>query len=96
MALWGLAWLGSTPVGGPIMGWIGQAAGARWSLVVGGGATLICGVAALPALLRIDRRLAASRPPPGTDQPAASDPAPAVAPAPNRDQTSASDPVTAR
>jgi hypothetical protein len=36
MALWGLAWLGSTPIGGSIVGWIGQDAGARWSLVVGG------------------------------------------------------------
>ena len=60
MALWALAWLGSTPVGGPIVGWIGQDAGARWSLVVGGAATLICGVAAFPALTRIDRRRVAA------------------------------------
>jgi MFS family permease len=56
MALWALAWLGSTPVGGPIVGWIGQNAGARWSLVVGGVATLACGFLALPALNKIDRR----------------------------------------
>ncbi len=56
MALWALAWLGSTPVGGPIVGWIGQQAGARWSLVTGGIATLACGILALPALTRIDRR----------------------------------------
>jgi MFS family permease len=56
MALWALAWLGSTPVGGPIVGWIGQQAGARWSLVIGGAATLVCGLLALPALTRIDRR----------------------------------------
>jgi MFS family permease len=56
MALWGLAWLGSTPIGGPIVGWIGQAAGARWSLVVGGLPTLLCGLLAMPALIRIDRR----------------------------------------
>ena len=24
MALWALAWLGSTPIGGPIVGWVGQ------------------------------------------------------------------------
>ena len=58
MALWGLAWLGSTPIGGPIVGWIGQDAGARWSLVLGGLASLICGILALPALSRIDRRRA--------------------------------------
>jgi MFS family permease len=58
MALWALAWLGSTPVGGPIVGWVGQVAGARWSLVIGGLPTLICGILALPALNRIDRRAA--------------------------------------
>jgi MFS family permease len=47
MALWGLAWLGSTPIGGPIIGWIGENAGARWGLVVGGVATLLCGILAL-------------------------------------------------
>jgi MFS family permease len=56
MALWALAWLGSTPIGGPIVGWAGQAFGARWTLVIGGVATLACGILALPALTRIDRR----------------------------------------
>jgi MFS family permease len=59
MALWALAWGGSTPIGGPIVGWLGQTAGARWPLLLGGLATLLCGVLALPALSRIDRRLAA-------------------------------------
>jgi MFS family permease len=56
MALWGLAWLGSTPIGGTIVGWVAQEAGARWSLVLGGLPTLACGLAALPVLLAIDRR----------------------------------------
>jgi MFS family permease len=56
MALWALAWLGSTPIGGPIVGWVGQTVGARWSLVIGGLPTLVCGILALPALSRIDRR----------------------------------------
>ena len=56
MALWALAWLGSTPIGGPIVGWIGQAVGPRWALVVGGLPTLVCGMLALPALTRVDRR----------------------------------------
>ena len=64
MALWALAWLGSTPVGGPIVGWVGQETGARWALVIGGVAALACGVLALPALTRIDRRAAAQAPPP--------------------------------
>jgi MFS family permease len=63
MALWALAWLGSTPIGGPIVGWAGQAIGARWALVIGGVAALACGVLALPALTRIDRRAAVQTPP---------------------------------
>ncbi len=56
MALWALAWQGSTPLGGPLVGWIAQDFGARWSLVAGGLPTLLCGLLALPALTRIDRR----------------------------------------
>ena len=63
MALWALAWMGSTPIGGPIVGWTGQAIGARWALVIGGVATLACGVLVLPALTRIDRRPAPDAPP---------------------------------
>jgi len=63
MALWALAWLGSTPIGGPIVGWAGQTVGARWALVIGGLPTLICGILALPALTRIDRRAQAAGPP---------------------------------
>jgi MFS family permease len=75
MALWALAWLGSTPIGGPIVGWVGQDAGARWSLVIGGLASLICGIAALPALTRIDRRAARPAPadPDSPDQNARTD-----------------------
>ena len=36
MALWSVAVLGTTPIGGPLIGSIGEHAGARWSLVVGG------------------------------------------------------------
>jgi MFS family permease len=56
MALWALGWLGSTPIGGPLVGWIGQELGARWSLVAGGVPTIVCGLVALPVLIRIDRR----------------------------------------
>ena len=55
MALWALAWQGSTPIGGPLVGWIAQEFGARWSLAAGGIPTLICGLLALPVLTRIDR-----------------------------------------
>jgi MFS family permease len=76
MALWAVAWLGSTPIGGPIVGWVGQHAGARWGLVIGGAAALLCGLAALPALSRIDRRAmaAAQVPEPEALDPEALDP----------------------
>ncbi|WP_063627987.1 MFS transporter [Actinospica robiniae] len=60
MALWGLAWQGSTPIGGPLVGWIAQATDPRWSLIVGGVPTLLCGLLALPALARVDRRALAA------------------------------------
>lgn len=40
MALYGLVFLGSTPIGGPIVGWISQSFGPRYGLAVGGVATL--------------------------------------------------------
>ena len=38
MSLWTVAFLGTTPVGGPIIGWIGQNLGARWGLATGAAA----------------------------------------------------------
>lgn len=54
MALWALAWSGSTAIGGPLVGWIAEQAGSRWSLAVGGIPTLLLGLLLLPALRRID------------------------------------------
>jgi MFS family permease len=56
MSLWALAWQGTTPIGGPIVGWVGQELGARWSLIVGGLPTILAGVIAYRALGRIDAR----------------------------------------
>jgi MFS family permease len=61
MALWALAWLGTTPIGGPLVGWIGQNVGARWSLLAGGIPTILIGGLCWPALRRLDRRKAAAR-----------------------------------
>jgi hypothetical protein len=36
-----VAFLGSTTIGGPIVGWFAEAAGARWGLAIGGMAALI-------------------------------------------------------
>jgi MFS family permease len=41
MAFWSMAFLGSTTLGGPVVGWFAQAAGARWGLALGGLAALV-------------------------------------------------------
>jgi len=41
MSLWTMAMLGSTPIGGPIVGFLGEYFGARWGLGIGGIASLI-------------------------------------------------------
>ena len=58
MALWSVAWQGSTPIGGPIVGWAGSEFGARSSLLVGGIPTILAGIFALPLLVRVDHRRA--------------------------------------
>jgi MFS family permease len=57
MALWAVAWMGSTPIGGPIVGWVGQNLGARWSLILGGVPTVLIGLAAWRSLCRMDARV---------------------------------------
>ena len=53
MGLWAVAFLGSTPVGGPIIGWIGQNIGPRFGLGLGGIATLLAAAVAYPRLRRL-------------------------------------------
>jgi MFS family permease len=36
MSFWSVAWVGSTTLGAPLIGWVGEAAGARWALGIGG------------------------------------------------------------
>lgn len=54
MALYGLVFLGSTPLGGPLLGWMSGTWGARSGLVAGGAASLVAslGAAAVPAVRR--------------------------------------------
>lgn len=40
MSFWTIAFIGTTTVGGPLVGWLGQTAGARWGLAIGGLAAL--------------------------------------------------------
>jgi len=41
MSWWSVVWVGSSTIGGPVVGWFGEVAGARWSLVLGGLAALL-------------------------------------------------------
>ena len=52
MALYSILFLGSTPIGGPLAGWIAQAFGTRWSIAMGAAAALVSGVAGLAVLRR--------------------------------------------
>ena len=52
MALYSVVFIGSTPIGGPVTGWLAGAAGPRASLVLGGIAALVAGVVAQRAFVR--------------------------------------------
>ncbi len=41
MALWAVAFFGTTPIGAPIVGWVGEVGGARAGLLLGGVATVL-------------------------------------------------------
>ena len=62
MALYLMVFMGGTPIGSPIIGWVGEAFGARWTLV-GGGLVTIVGTLAAAALFarRAERVQAAVR-----------------------------------
>jgi predicted MFS family arabinose efflux permease len=55
MALYALVFLGSTPIGSPLVGWISQVTNARVGIGIGGLASFIAAVIAI-ATLRPDRR----------------------------------------
>lgn len=46
MALYAVVFLGSTPIGGPLMGWIAEMLGVRGALAIAGGATMIAALVA--------------------------------------------------
>lgn len=68
MALYGLLFLGSTPLGGPIMGWISETWGPRVGMAIGGVLSLAAALAAV-SRLRVRRRAAALAPGPTHDAP---------------------------
>ena len=57
MALYSVAFMGSTPIGGPVVGWVGQMLGPRSALVLGG----------VAAVVAASMRLALAQPPAADD-----------------------------
>jgi MFS family permease len=55
LALQGMVFLGSTPIGGPILGWVCEAYGARWGIVVGSVSCLAAGAWGLAMVRRCER-----------------------------------------
>jgi MFS family permease len=55
MALWAVAFMGSTPIGGPLIGWITSSAGARVGLGVGAASCFAAGVIGWLALRHLHR-----------------------------------------
>jgi MFS family permease len=68
LALYFAVFAGSTPIGAPIVGWVANEFGPRWSLGVGAAAGLVCAIVMLVWMLRyrtvtvrfVDRRLSLS------------------------------------
>jgi len=65
MALWAVAFMGTTPVGGPLVGWVAERLGPRYGLGLGGLAALLSGLLAYRGL----SRQVAPPPEPGPTEP---------------------------
>jgi MFS family permease len=52
MALYLMVFMGGTPIGSPFIGWIGEQFGARWTLIGGGGLTILGVVASVAVFTR--------------------------------------------
>ena len=70
LALQAMLFLGSTPIGGPIVGWISQQFGARYAIALGAVAALGAGVWGLARVRHLERDAARSAvPTPGSSSP---------------------------
>jgi MFS family permease len=54
MAVHGLLFLGTTPIGGPLLGWVCAAWGSPWAWVVGGGTALLAAAAVVRPMWRVE------------------------------------------
>jgi MFS family permease len=56
MALWAVAFMGTTPIGGPVVGWVTNTVGGRAGLATGAGACLVAAAIGVVARRRLARR----------------------------------------
>ncbi len=67
MALYLMVFMGGTPLGSPFIGWIGEEFGARWTLIAGGGLTILGVLASVAVFTRgrglLQRRVHVTRAP---------------------------------
>jgi len=56
MALWLVAFMGTTPLGGPVAGWVSSTFGARWGLLLGAAACFVAAAVGAVAMRRAARR----------------------------------------
>jgi MFS family permease len=59
IALYMMIFIGGTPIGAPLIGWVGEAFGARWTLIAGGLLTVVGSAASALLYLRAERRRSA-------------------------------------
>jgi MFS family permease len=60
MALYFTCFLGGTPLGAPLIGWVSEHLGARWGLVLGGAVVVLAAGASALAVARGRRARAAT------------------------------------
>jgi MFS family permease len=68
MSLWAVGFMGSTPVGGPLIGWVVEVAGARSGLAVGGLSCFVAAAIGLVAMRKLHRRRTATAMTPGIEE----------------------------
>jgi MFS family permease len=68
MALYLMVFMGGTPFGAPLIGWIGEAFGARWSLIGGGVMSILGTVFCVAIFLHLRKKREAPLPAPGAER----------------------------
>ncbi len=68
MALYLMVFMGGTPIGSPLIGWIGEAFGARWSLIGGGVMSILGTLLCVAIFLHLRRKREAPLPAPGAER----------------------------